>query len=53
MITEVISLTACSDVTIKDNFFDHEGSSRAIRLHQMAPTAVLVQPAEQIMVIGR
>jgi polygalacturonase len=53
MITEVISLTACSDVTIKDNFFDHEGSNRAIRLHQMAPTAVSVQPAEQIMVIGR
>lgn len=53
MITEVISLSACSEVIIKDNLFEDDGLNRAIQIQLMAPNAVSVQPAEQIMVFRR
>lgn len=50
MITDAISLTACSDVTIKDNFFDGKGLNRSIRLGLMAPSAVWVQPEQGLKI---
>lgn len=50
MITDAISLTACSDVTIKDNFLGGESLNRSIRLRLMAPSAVWVQPQQGLKI---